>query len=216
MPPSDVVHDIWMSGLSLCAAAWGWITLTRWGNSESSFFGVRVDNKFEDSADRQQIDSRYIHEIIILTGTLIVFSTFLLLYFRHFAANPSLPFLAARIATGLRGSLRILEGAQQHVAVCRTHRLGADRGFSVSQQSFTYLELILLADCFCPACSGWDLRILFAISLDDSLVSVCRQFSSDGKFADDCLVAAYFPASVLAAGVDVACEYHWRGVCVRV
>ncbi|HEY4837803.1 MAG TPA: hypothetical protein VIH72_04305 [Candidatus Acidoferrales bacterium] len=81
--PSDVIHDIWMNGLSLCFAAWGWIALTRWGNSESSFFGVRVDNKFEDSAEAQQIDSRYIHEIIILTGALIVFSTFLLLYFRQ-------------------------------------------------------------------------------------------------------------------------------------
>jgi uncharacterized membrane protein len=83
VPPSDVVHDIWMGGLSLCAAAWGWIALTRWGNSESSFFGVRVDNKFEDSAEAQQIDSRYIHEIIILTGALILFTAFLLLYFRQ-------------------------------------------------------------------------------------------------------------------------------------
>jgi uncharacterized membrane protein len=83
VPPSGIVYDIGMSGLSLCGAAWGWIALTRWGNSESSFFGVRVDNKFEDSADAQQIDTRYIYEIIILTGALIVFSTFLLLYFRQ-------------------------------------------------------------------------------------------------------------------------------------
>jgi uncharacterized membrane protein len=83
VPPADVIHDIWMGGISLCFAAWGWIALTRWGNSESSFFGVRVDNKFEDSAEAQQIDSRYIHEIIILTGALIVLSTFLLLFFRQ-------------------------------------------------------------------------------------------------------------------------------------
>jgi uncharacterized membrane protein len=81
--PADIIHDIWMSGLSLCFAAWGWIVLTRWGNSESAFFGVRVDNKFEDGADAHQIDSRYIHEIIVLTGALILFSTFLLLFFRQ-------------------------------------------------------------------------------------------------------------------------------------
>jgi uncharacterized membrane protein len=83
VPPSEVVHDIWMNGISLCFAAWGWIALTRWGNSESSFFGVRVDNKFEDSAEAGQINSRYIHEIIILTGALIALSIFLLLFLRQ-------------------------------------------------------------------------------------------------------------------------------------
>jgi hypothetical protein len=72
-----------MSALSLCAAAWGWIALTRWGNSESTFFSVRVGNKFEDSAEAQNVDSRYIHEIIILTGALILLNTFLLLFFRQ-------------------------------------------------------------------------------------------------------------------------------------
>lgn len=83
MPPSSVIRDIVVSGLSLCIAAWGWVLLTRWGNSESTFFGVRVDNKFEDGADAGEIDSRYLQEIIALTSVLVLFNTLLQLFFRQ-------------------------------------------------------------------------------------------------------------------------------------
>lgn len=73
--PSAAIHDIWRNALSLCAAAWGWLLLTRWGNSESAFFGVRVDNEFEDGPDAQEIYSRYRFEVIALTTTLIFLST---------------------------------------------------------------------------------------------------------------------------------------------
>jgi uncharacterized membrane protein len=83
MPPPALMHDIWMSGLSLCLAAWGWILLTRWGNSESAFFGVRTVKKFEDSFEAQNIDSRYLHEIFAVTGVGILVSVLLRLYFRQ-------------------------------------------------------------------------------------------------------------------------------------
>jgi uncharacterized membrane protein len=75
VPPAAVIPDIWKSALSLCAAAWGWILLTQWGNSESSFFGVRVDNKFEDGPEAGEIFSRFRREIIALTIALVIVST---------------------------------------------------------------------------------------------------------------------------------------------
>jgi uncharacterized membrane protein len=72
---SAVIPDIWKNALSLCAAGWGWILLTQWGNSESAFFGVRVDNKFEDGPEAQEIFSRYLLEIITLTIALVFVST---------------------------------------------------------------------------------------------------------------------------------------------
>jgi uncharacterized membrane protein len=85
MPSSAVIPDIWMSGLGLCFAAWLWIQLTRWGNSESVFFGVRTVKKFEESAEAQKIDTRYLYEIVALTGAIILLNILilLLLYFRQ-------------------------------------------------------------------------------------------------------------------------------------
>lgn len=133
MPPSDIVHDIWMSGLSLCFAAWGWIALTRWGNSESSFFGVRVDNKFEDSAEAQRIDTRYVHEIIILTGALVLFSTFLLLYFRQ-ALPPIHPYDF--------WPLELLQAVTVRIAYWRAH--GHTLPFAVPTESLRTADLASL------------------------------------------------------------------------
>jgi uncharacterized membrane protein len=88
VPPSAVIHDIWKNALSLCAAAWGWLLLTRWGNSESTFFGVRVDNKFEDGLEAQTIYSRYQLEVVALTAALILFSTLQQWFFQRQLPSP--------------------------------------------------------------------------------------------------------------------------------
>ncbi len=81
-PSSAVIRDIWMNGLGLCFATWVWVEMTRWGNSESVFFGVRTVKNFEETAEAHEIDSRYVREIVALTGTLILLYAALQWFFR--------------------------------------------------------------------------------------------------------------------------------------